>query len=182
MSKYVFRFNTLNENCNSIHTIFVTDYKGNILCKDESLLQSRDIKSIQIFDRRILNYENVEQSTIKNDMIIVREEKWELKQTRENNYFVKEQEFPNRYIYDVEYPELGNWKLQNKAKFIEFDGSKFVDSDLNVRGFITLYSNTKKIFRTYCDLERVLHHDYLIFSYLIAILYKYAEYSLNKKN
>lgn len=83
---------------------------------------------------------------------------------------------------ELEFPELGQWKITNMAKSVIFDGAKFIDNESLIKGSVELFSNSKFLFDTYCELESDSPNNYVIFAFLIFILHRYADYRLMGHN
>ena len=182
MTKYNFRFNNSIKYLISINEMYILDTNENLLLKERYIERPKPFAWAKTSDSFIIDNDNKKLATIKGKGIYVDDDEWKVEQTKENDYSLSEQINPERENSEIEFPELGQWRLSNMARYVLFDGAKFIDNELIVKGSVALFPNSKFLFDTYCELESNSPNDHLIFAFLIFILHRYADYKLMGHN
>ena len=182
MAKYYFKFRDSIKYLISINEMYILDTDGKELFKEKYIESPIPFNRIKTSESFIINNDNRKLATIKSKSFYIDENEWKAEQTKENGYSLNEKIYSERDYNEIEFPELGQWRITNIARSVIFDGAKFIDNESLVKGRVALFPNSKFIFDTYCELESNSPNDYVVFAFLIFILHRYADYRLMGHN
>jgi len=176
MAKLFFRYHDSIKKLTSIGKVYVSDTRGKTLLTVEENYREKPFNWLRTGESRVITNHNKTVAIIKKKNIIIDQDEWEIRQTRENNFSLKKQRISHNDRYEALSAELGQWELSKKSKAIKFDGEKFIDNNSNIRGMITLHNSLEALIDTYCELETKSSKDYVIFAFLTSIFLRYYEY------
>ena len=152
MAKYYFKFRDSIKYLISINEMYILDTDGKELLKEKYIESPIPLIRFKTSDSFIIDNDNKILATIKNKSFYVDENEWRAEQTKENGYSLNEKINSERDCNEIEFPELGQWRITNIARSVIFDGVKFIDNESLVKGLIALFPNSQYIFDTYCEL------------------------------
>lgn len=178
MEKILFRFRDSFKYLYPINEMDILNSKGEIIFQEKYTERSKLFNWGEKNKRHVIDSEKRKVAVIDHKCIIIDKKKWELRQTKRNDYCVREDIGSEVDYSEIEYSVLGQWELRRSPIILKFDGVKFIENNSIIRGTIRLNADSKLALNTYCELHSNRPDDCMISSFLIIILHRYIEYRL----